>query len=175
MTKEGYLFITMLIKLTVDRCGAMNKLFYIILSLLVTGIVVTGCQETPKPLESTMTAPEVCQYVNQALPNNYEYLDSTRRCEYKYTASSAMLKTESYDKYPQNAQDQIRENFLPDSEIRRKLEDSERTTWLVFVDVTVELQRLIDGQWVFDPTIGNVTTYEEQYLFSETFGWVGKR
>jgi hypothetical protein len=159
MTKEGYLFITMLIKLTVDRCGAMNKLFYIILSLLVTGIVVTGCQETPKPLESTMTAPEVCQYVNQALPNNYEYLDSTRR----------------YDKYPQNAQDQIRENFLPDSEIRRKLEDSERTTWLVFVDVTVELQRLIDGQWVFDPTIGNVTTYEEQYLFSETFGWVGKR
>ncbi len=153
----------------------MNKLVYIILSLLIMGIVVTGCQEIPKPLEPTMTAPEVCQYVNQALPNGYKYVSSTMRCEYKYTASSAMLKTEAYGESQESPDDQIRENFLPDSEIRRTLEDIERTKWLVFVDVTVEPQRLIDGQWIFDTKIGRVDTYTEQYLFSETSGAVGKR
>lgn len=60
----------------------------ILVPFIVIGLVFTiGCEEpesTPK-----MTAPEVCQYVNQALPNEYVYLSSTARYEYQYTALSA--------------------------------------------------------------------------------------
>ncbi len=50
-------------------------------------IVGVGCQQAPP--SPKMTAPEACQYVNQALPNEYQYVRSTARYEIRYTALSA--------------------------------------------------------------------------------------
>ena len=61
--------------------------------ILVTFLVFTavGCEEKDTP---KMTAPEVCQYVNQALPDKYVQHSYGRRYYCCYTASSATYEKE---------------------------------------------------------------------------------
>lgn len=69
----------------------MNKrivLPVILIPFLVIGLIFTvSCgksEPTPK-----MTAPEVCQYVNQALPDDYIYQSINMRSERHFTAQKA--------------------------------------------------------------------------------------
>jgi len=75
----------------VEKGVAMNKRIVwsiILVPFLVIGLIfAVGCGESEPT--SKMTAPEVCQYVNQALPNEYRYQSSTARYEIRYTALSA--------------------------------------------------------------------------------------
>ena len=144
----------------------MKNTPFIILLLIIAVTTFTGCQET---LKLTMTAPEVCQYVNQALPNQHLYTLPTARYELHYTASSATPKLEAL------VEDDRGQNLLPDSELQHSLEEIERTQWLVYVNVIVEPQRLLDGQWVFDTRIKSIEPYVEQYLFNEATGALIKR
>jgi len=65
----------------------------ILVPFIVIGLVFTiGCEE-PEPTPK-MTAPEVCQYVNQALRNEYISYSPTTRYEVRYTALSAVYQLE---------------------------------------------------------------------------------
>lgn len=115
----------------------------ILVPLLVISLVFPlGCKES----EPKMTAPEVCQYVNQALPNEYNYLNSTSRYEISYTAVKA--------RYAEP------ETLFAEG------------VWCVSVEVTTEPQQLINGQWVFTGASGSVDTVLAPYLFSEETGEV---
>jgi len=126
----------------------MNKrivLPVILVPFLVISLIFTvGCEEqesTPK-----MTAPEVCQYVNQALPNEYQYLGSTARNELRYTSKEAeyvgglLWSNESEARAPEG-------------------------TWLVTVKVVVEPQRLKEGQWVSGISLPYIVFY---YFYEDT-------
>ena len=67
----------------------------ILVPFLVIGLIFTvGCEEQePAP---KMTAPEVCQYVNQALPDDYVYLGSAIRSERHFTAQEAVYVEDTW-------------------------------------------------------------------------------
>jgi len=60
-----------------------------VLAVLVLGVT---CQREP-PDTPEMTAPEVCQYVNQALPDEYIFQSKSRiRLDLRYAAQSAQYE-----------------------------------------------------------------------------------
>lgn len=67
----------------------MKKCMLILIIILAT--IFLSCQ-SEEPDTPEMTAPEVCQYVTQALPDKYVYEYPTLRIEYKYQAKSAYYK-----------------------------------------------------------------------------------
>ena len=117
----------------------------ILVTLSVLPIVGTSCRQAePSPPSFQMTAVEVCQYVNQALPNEYvTYSNRFVRYELRYTAVSAR-------------------HF---HEVLR--------VWEVSVKVIAEPQRWSDERWAADPRF-EMQTYIEQYYFSEITGAVTK-
>jgi hypothetical protein len=115
----------------------------ILIPLLVIGQVFTlGCKESePTP---QMTAPEVCQYVSQALSNKYEYVGAESRYELSYSAQEAtyiggmLYNNESDARVPEG-------------------------TWFVTGILTKESQQLIEGQWVSK----GIGQYYRYYHFNE--------
>ncbi len=73
----------------------MKKWFAINVTLLVS-LLLVSCEQAPE--FPKMTAPEVCQYVNQALPNEYIPYTPVIRFEYRYTALSAEYGKAEYGK-----------------------------------------------------------------------------
>lgn len=115
-----------------------------LVTLSVLPIVGTSCKWVePSPPSFQMTAVEVNQYVNQALPSEYVPHPQYRgiRYELRYTAVSAR-------------------HF---HEVLR--------VWKVSVKVIAEPQGLSEGQWAATPRF-ETTTSIQQYYFSEITGAV---
>lgn len=66
--------------------------------LILLSILVTSCGYNTDPdlIASKMTATEVCQYVDQRLPDEYEYQAPRLRYEYSYHALSAEYVGEGF-------------------------------------------------------------------------------
>jgi len=123
-----------------------NRLPIVILIVSVLSIILlSSCQQQAKEPTPTMTAPQVCQYVNQALPVKYVPQQlSSFRYEYKYSALNASwVKT------------------------------AESGYWLVNVHVIKTYQRLKDGVWNYYPA-QKIQEYDEQYVFYEETGALTK-
>jgi len=117
----------------------------ILVPFLVIGLLFTvSCAgQTPR-----MTAAEVCQYVNQALPNEYVYQSSTARLEFRYIVQEAV------------------------NPHKEKIETEPRLpkgTWIITVKVVVEYQMLKEGQWVGVRSTDFQTKF---YYFNENTGAV---
>ncbi len=133
----------------------MNKriaLPVFLVPFLVIGLTfAVSCKatsSTPSPQYPKMTAPEVCQYINQALPISYESIPGHTivfRYEVQYTALNASYQTSD-------------------------------SRWLVNVEVVKKPQRLLDNKWA-DTYVLNLQTISstQQYYFSETTGALIKR
>jgi hypothetical protein len=138
-------------------------LLILVFFLAIGQIFLIGCGEsepTPK-----MTAPEVCQYVNQALPNEYEYVSSTMRYEYRYTALKAEYGEEIIDKISGTSYvDDLARKFL-----REKYPEG---SWRVYVEVVTEIQQLKNGQWSIYH--GAIETNTVEYVFDENTGALTK-
>ncbi len=104
---------------------------------------------TPKiqPDVPTMSATEVCQYANQALPNNYIYQTPALRYEYRYTALSAQ--------------------YIGGS--------SHKGAWEISVRETVEYQRLYEGQWTLFSRGRPAVSQTVEYIFNEVTGAVTRK
>jgi len=96
--------------------------------------------------EPTMSALEVCQYVNQALPNEYVYRTPALRYEYHYTALSTQ--------------------YIGGS--------SHKNVWEVSVRETVEYQRLYEGQWTLFSG-GSPVSQTVKYILNEATGAVTRK
>ena len=67
--------------------GGMVKKWFVISVILLVFLLLVSCEQAPE--FPRMTAPEVCQYVNQALPSEYIQSDPVIRVECRYTALNA--------------------------------------------------------------------------------------
>ncbi|HUV44324.1 MAG TPA: hypothetical protein VMW13_05790 [Dehalococcoidales bacterium] len=128
-----------------------------------------------------MTAAEVCQYVNQALPDEHESCNNYKlRYEYRYTVQNAeylgyqpTLVSDSAIKEIHEFPPKNRYIFLenlseqyPDID-PNSMWGSEEGWWLVTVEVTKEKQLLREGQWVEFLSNPDTEIYGELYFFDE--------
>ena len=90
----------------IKRDNIVRK-WFVISVILLTSLLLVSCEQAPE--FPKMTAPEVCQYVNQALPNEYIPYTPVIRYEYRYTALSAQ-----YVEIPKGVE-------ISDSEISRSI------------------------------------------------------
>ena len=124
----------------------------LVILMLASGLVV-GCGQEVRPTPTiqpdvpTISAMEVCQYVNQALPNNYIYRTPALRYEYRYTALSA--------------------KYIGGS--------SYKSVWEVSVRETVEYQRLYEGQWTLFSGESPAVSQTVEYIFNEVTGTVTRK
>jgi hypothetical protein len=119
---------------------------FLIILMLSSQISCTGGQ--PKQIPPKMTASEVCQYVNQALPIDYSAIPNmpaSLRYEIRFTAINA-----SYD--------------------------TSNSRWLVNVNVVNTPQVLANNVWA-DTSARGLTPISstQQYYFYETTGAVVKK
>ena len=114
--------------------------------------LVAGCGQEVRSTPTiqldmpTISVLEVCQYVNQTLPNNYIYRTPALRYEYRYTALSAQ--------------------YIGGS--------SHKGVWEVSVRETVEYQRLYEGQWTLFSG-GSPVSQTVEYIFNEVTGAVTRK
>jgi len=124
----------------------------LVMLVLASGLIV-GCGQEVRPTPTiqpdvpTISALEVCQYVNQALPNEYTYRTPALRYEYRYTALSAQY-------------------------IGR---NSHKGAWEVSVRETVEYQRLYEGQWTLFSGGSPAVSQTVEYIFNEVTGAVTRK
>ena len=132
----------------------MKRYIILVLAILVLASgLVAGCgqevRSTPtiQPDMPTISVLEVCQYVNQALPNNYIYRTPALRYEYRYTALNAQ--------------------YIGGS--------SHKGVWEVSVRETVEYQRLYEGQWTLFSVESPAVSQSVEYIFNEVTGAVTRK
>lgn len=121
--------------------GAMGKGLSILAVLFVIIVGISGCDCSSEDDMPKMTATEVCQYVNQALTDEYTYATPILRLEKCYTALGAQYIGKD-----------VGDNYI----------------WEVSVEEKGEIQLLRDGQWILDLYAPGPTTTTLEYYFNET-------
>lgn len=173
------------------------KPLYIILLIGLLAVLTACAQEQSKQVTPKMAPAEVCQYVNQALPDDYEPINNSKilRYKYRYTALSAVYSAninvpedefertllESYNRLSPAARPIFIQRIREDPELRQFADrlDTLSTSplpsgaWLVKVRVIGEPQVLREGNWISTAVYESVN-YTENYFFSETTGAVRK-